>query len=129
MESCKLLKHRVVKASFYENRDREKKDNLEVGVDGNIFIPKKQDLKKTVMVRLRFHLGKEDERIWLILETLSFFEIDEASIDDDTIRQECLSTSLKELRNSVKMVTEAYGMPPLSLPPFDGEVQNYKSDF
>ena len=40
MGDFKLKKHRVREATFLENTEVEKKNNIEVGVEGSILIPK-----------------------------------------------------------------------------------------
>lgn len=37
------------------------------------------------------------------------------------MQRECIPVALTMLRKTVKKVTEAYGMPALDLPPFEGE--------
>lgn len=71
MNSFKLVQHNVKSASFIENKEKEKKKDIEVGVEGGILIPK--DLRKTkyLIVQLKLNLGKSDERLYLTLETIS----------------------------------------------------------
>ncbi len=123
MSDYKLMKHSVKTASFAESFERVKKNNLEIEASGNISIPKNEDKNNHIMIKLKFRMGKEDERLYLTLETLSVFGIenDKIEINEDSVRKECLPMALANLRKTVKMVTEAYGMPALELPPFEGE--------
>ena len=123
MNVFKLTRHKVKEAYFFENTEIEKKNNIEVGVGGNILIPKEPETDKTVVIQLNFSFGKKDERLFLHLETISVFETEERTpkITEEIVQKECLSIALSQLRKTVKMVTEAYGMPPLDLPPFQGE--------
>lgn len=127
MSDYKLCKHSVKAASFAENFEKEKKNNLEIEVDGNISIPKNEDRNSHVMIKLKISIGKEDERLYLAIETLSVFglENDKIEINENSVRKSCLPTALANLRKTVRMVTEAYGMPALELPPFEGENAEY----
>ena len=85
MNSFKLVQHNVKSASFIENKEKEKKKDIEVSVEGGILIPK--DLRKTkyLIVQLKLNLGKSDERLYLTLETISRFEVEK---DSDEISEE-----------------------------------------
>lgn len=90
----------------------------------NSQVPKNLGETNQVMVKLRLHLGKDDERLVLALETVSTFEIVdwvEGELTEEIVQQRCLPLALAKLRNTVKMVSEAYGLPSIDLPPFDGE--------
>ena len=76
MSDFKLKKHSVKKASFVENFDKEKKNNLDMQLNGNISVPKNVDKNSHIMINLNFHIGKEDDRFYLAIETLSVFEIE-----------------------------------------------------
>lgn len=123
MGDFKLKKHRVKEAAFLENTEVEKKNNIEVGVEGSILIPKDSDSNSNVVVQLKFHFGKKEERLFLFLETISVFEPENIVdvITEKMVREKCLPIALSQLRKTVKMVTESYGMPPLDLPPFEEE--------
>ena len=123
MGDFKLKKHRVKEAAFLENTEVEKKNNIEVGVEGSILIPKDSDANKNVVVQLKFHFGKKEERLFLYLETISVFEPENIAdvITESMVHEKCLPIALSQLRKTVKMVTESYGMPPLDLPPFKEE--------
>lgn len=86
-------------------------------------IPKDSDRNKDIIIQLRFHFGKKEERLFLYLETISVFELEGTAVlpTEQTVRDNCLPVALSQLRKTVKMVTESYGMPPLDLPPFEGE--------
>lgn len=119
-----LKKHSVVKASFTENSEIAKK-SLELGVEGNILIPKNTIESSQIMVKLRFHLGKEEERLALALETVSIFEIvgeNQEGLTEDAVQKKCLPIALANLRKTVKKVSEAYGLPSIDLVPFEGEL-------
>ena len=109
MSDFKLKKHSVKKASFVENFDKEKKNNLDMQLNGNISVPKNVD--------------KNSHRFYLAIETLSVFEIENETLEisEESVRKACVPAALTNLRKTVKKVTEAYGMPALDLPPFEGE--------
>lgn len=123
MSDFKLKKHSVKKASFVENFDKEKKNNLDMQLNGNISVPKNVDKNSHIMINLNFHIGKEDDRFYLAIETLSVFEIENETLEisEESLRKACVPAALTNLRKTVKKVTEAYGMPALDLPPFEGE--------
>lgn len=126
MNNFKLIKHSVIEASFVENREKEKKNDIEIGVEGSILVPKDSENRKCLMVKLKFHFGNSEERLSLILETLSTFGIEKQSeIKEEDIQSVCLPVALAELRKTVKKVTEAYGIPVLDLPPFEEEIEEY----
>ena len=123
MINYKLSRHRVKQASFIENSQKEKKNELGVRVEGGILVPKELGSESHVTVNLKFHLGDEDERLYLYLETVSVFELQNENIDlsEEAVQKECLPIALASLRNTVKQVSEAYGLPSLDLPPFEDE--------
>ena len=123
MSDFKLKKNSVKKASFVENFDKEKKNNLDMQLNGNISVPKNVDKNSHIMINLNFHIGKEDDRFYLAIETLSVFEIENETLEisEESVRKACVPAALTNLRKTVKKVTEAYGMPALDLPPFEGE--------
>ena len=123
MSDFKLKKHSVKKASFVENFDKEKKNNLDMQLNGNISVPKNVDKNSHIMINLNFHIGKEDDRFYLAIETLSVFEIENETLEisEESVRKACVPAALTNLRKTVKKVTEAYGMPALDLLPFEGE--------
>ena len=123
MGDFKLKKHKVQETRFCENIEIEKNNDIEVGVQGSILIPKNFELNKNIIVQLKFRFGKEEERLFLYLETISVFEpVDTVTeVDKGVVEKQCIPVALGELRKTVKMVTESFGMPPLDLPPFDGE--------
>ena len=117
-----LKNHIVGEASFIENDEREKKNSIEVSVGGGVLIPK--DECKKAVVKLIFHLGKEDERVYLLLKTISVFEVigeEEIPITEEEVNKKCLPIALAQLRKTVKKVLEAYGRPGIDLPPFEEE--------
>lgn len=125
MNNFKLRKHSVSKATFIENREKEKKNNVEVGVEGGVLIPRNSENSKYLAVQLKFYFGNTEERLYLNLETLSTFEIERegenVEIKEEDVQSVCLPVALTELRKTVKKVTEAYGIPVLDLPPFEEE--------
>lgn len=102
MNSFKLVQHNVKSASFIENKEKEKKKDIEVGVEGGILIPK--DLRKTkyLIIQLKLNLGKADERLYLTLETMSRFEVEKDSdeISEEEVRLKCFPVALSELRKN-----------------------------
>lgn len=125
MNGFKLKSHRVKAASFIENREKETKIKIEVGVEGGILIPKDYTDSSYVVVHLKFHFGAPEERVYFTLETLSEFEIEmentDFPVDEESVQNTCVPIALAELRKTVKRVTEAYGMPAVDLPPFEEE--------
>jgi len=119
-----LKEHRVKKALFKEHHDKQKSNNLEVGLEGNTLIPKDTEKNRKVIVQLKLALGGEEAHLFLELETISVFEAEDMSVDinEDSVEKNCLPIAFASLRKSVKNVTEAYGLPPLELPPFEGEI-------
>ncbi len=123
MDNFKLKGHQVKTAHFVENAERGKKDSLETKLNGNSLIPKDISAGKRVTIELDFQMGNEDEWLFLTLNVVSVFEIvnDQIAMDSDLVRKECLPVALSNLRHTVSSVTEAYGLPPLKLPPFEEE--------
>ena len=122
MNEFVLKKHIVGEASFVENSEKEKKNNIEVSVEGRAFIP--NDGGSKAVVRLDFHFGKEDERLYFLLKTSSVFEVigdTETFVTEEEVNKKCLPIALAQLRKTVKKVMEAYGRPGLELPPFPEE--------
>lgn len=122
MNEFVLKKHIVGEASFVENSEKEKKNNIEVSVEGRAFIP--NDGGRKAVVRLDFHFGKEDERLYFLLKTSSVFEVigdTETFVTEEEVNKKCLPIALAQLRKTVKKVMEAYGRPGLELPPFPEE--------
>ncbi len=127
MYGFKLKKHSVKKAAFVENMDKEKKNKIKIGVEGGILIPKAYDENKQVRIKLKFCLGDSEERFYLTLETLSIFESEQEKIDlsEEAVHKACLPVALSSLRETVKLVTAAYGMPAIDLPPFEEEMEEF----
>lgn len=122
MSEFVLKNHIVGEAAFVENSEKEKKNNIEVGVEGGVLIPK--DEARKAIVRLNFHLGKENERIYLHLKTISVFDVIEdenKEVTENEVQEKCLPIALAQLRKTVKKVMEAYGRQGIDLPPFEEE--------
>ena len=127
MGDFKLRKHSVKAASFIENSEKEKKNDIEIGVEGSILIPKEYDKDRRATVNLVLHLGKKDERLYLTVETISVFEGKEVDVSENVVKAACVPIALANLRKTVKKLTEAYGMPALDLPPFEEESRDIVS--
>lgn len=127
MNDFKLRRHRVEEASFIENKEKEKKNDIEVRLAGGILIPRDSEDNRYVAVQLRFSLGNPEERLYLTLVTISTFEIAgegrEIGLKEDEVKGAVFPVALTELRKTVKKVTEAYGLPVLELPPFEEEIE------
>ena len=124
MSMFHLKNHRVKEASFLENLGREKKEHMNVGVEGNILIPQNKENSRDVMVKLRLKLGSREDRMYLLLETATLFDVlaQGEAVTEQLVRQECLPVAMAKLRETVRQVSAAYGMtPPLELPPFGEE--------
>ena len=126
MNSFKLVQHNVKSASFTENKEKEKKKDIDVSVEGGILIPKDLGKIKYLVVQLKLNFGKSDERLFLTFETISRFVVEKNSIEIsvEEVRLICLPIALSELRKTVKKVTEAYGIPVVDLPPFEEETES-----
>ena len=92
MNDFKLIQHHVKAASFFENREKEKKENIDVSVEGGILISKNMSETKYLIVQLKFDLGKSDERLYLTLETESKFEVEKNSdeISEEEVKRNYL---------------------------------------
>ena len=126
MSMFKLKSHRVKEASFLENFSKKKQEQMNVGVEGNILIPQNQENGRDVMVKLRLRLGSREDRMYLMLETVTIFDVSDQNetVTEQLVRQECLPVAMEELRETVRQVSAAYGVtPPLQLPPFKEEQQ------
>ena len=124
MSMFKLKNHRVKEASFLENLGRKKQGQMNVGVEGNILIPQNRENSRDVMVKLKLKLGSREDRMYLMLETATLFDVLEQgeTVTEQMVRQECLPVAMARLRETVRQVSAAYGMtPPLELPPFHEE--------
>lgn len=83
MNEFVLKNHIVGEASFIENSEKEK-NSIEVGV----LIPKDEGRK--AVVKLNFHMGKEEERRYLLLKTISVFEVigeNEISVTEEEVQK------------------------------------------
>ena len=120
-----LKKHQVMEAAFHEKPEKEKTKSAGISVDGNMLIPTDMNDDKRIFINLIFHMGTEDERIFLRLATTSVFEADEIEAEkelgQDMVERECLPVALGELRKTVMQVTKAYGLSEVNLPPFEQE--------
>ena len=59
------------------------------------------------------------------LETMSVFDMEDCAEDELTenfLRQKCLPVALAKLKETVKEVAEAYGLPGIDLISFDEEI-------
>lgn len=123
----KLKSHRVNEAVFREKKEFEKKRSLDMGLSGNILVPKEPEQENgLIAVKLVFTLGKEEERIFLKLETITLFSAENTGetkrVTEESARKNCVPAALAMLRETVKSVTEAYGLSPVDLPPFEEEI-------
>ena len=124
MNEFTLKKHSVKSAYFKESSEKKKRKNIEIGVEGSVLIPKEHNNDECIIIQLFFHAGSSEEYFDLQLETISVFGIVEKdlSITEEVVKQDCLPIALMQLRNTIEMVTQAYGKPALKLPPFDKEI-------
>lgn len=124
MDRFKLKESYVKEASFHGNVGMAKDNSAEVRVEGGLFIPKDIEKGKYLTVQLKLSVGSPEERLYLMLETLSVFEIEGEGIvlKEENAETVCVPIALAELRKMVRKVTEAYGIPVLDLPPFEGEI-------
>ena len=126
MNQFKLRKHHVNEASFIGNIEKVRNNSAEIRVEGGLFIPKDFGNSRYLTVQLKFSAGNSGERFYLMLETLSIFEIEgeDSEMKEEDVQAVCVPIALAELRKTVKKVTEAYGIPVLDLPPFEGEIED-----
>lgn len=121
MAEFKLKSHIVEETSFVENIEKEKRDGIEINVDGNALVPREINKEKKIAVKLIFRMGKQDERLYFVLKTLTIFEVDgncEQPVTEAEVHEKCFPVALGKLRNTVTKVLEAYGKSGISLPPF-----------
>lgn len=123
MSIFELKRHSVKEAAFLENLARKKKADLDIKVEGNLIIPKEQG--RDVVAKLKMSLGGKDDRMYLMLETITVFSVQKQAetVTEPMVRQECLPVAMAKLRETVRQVSGAYGITPLELPPFREEQQ------
>lgn len=120
-----LKSHSVKEAAFQEHFERARKSNMNVGVEGKIIIPQNPAQPGDVTVRLKMRLGSKEDCMYLMLQTATVFEVQGTGEkwDEQTARRECFPAAMAKLRETVRQLTEVYGMTPLELPPFAEENQ------
>ena len=116
-----LKRHSVKEASFLENLERARKGNMNVGVEGKIIIPQNPAQPGDVTILLKMRLGSKDDCMYLMLQTVTVFEMQGPR--EESARRECFPAAMAKLRETVRQLTEVYGMTPLELPPFAEENQ------
>ncbi len=124
MLGFKLKKCYVDEAQFSINENIEKQENIEVGVEGGVRIPKDLSENRNVVIQLYFHFGEKNDGIMFNLKIVYFFEVEESlgtDITEEMVKRECLPVALTQLRKIVKNVSESYGRGAIDLPPFDEE--------
>lgn len=124
MLKTSMVRHKIVRAQYAEQMTNPKAVQLRVKVNGKFTIPKNYTTHPNVVVHLQLVIGDEKEQLYLHFHSATLFHVDscdEPKITESMIRAQCLPIALKELRGSVRAVTVAYGLPPLELPPLDGE--------
>ena len=120
-----LKRHSVKEASFLENLERARKGNMYVGVEGKIIIPQNPAQPGDVTILLKMRLGSKDDCMYLMLQTVTVFEMQgpREELNETSARRECFPAAMAKLRETVRQLTEVYGMTPLELPPFAEENQ------
>ena len=124
MLKTSMVRHKIVQARYAEQLTNPKAVQLRIKVNGKFSIPKNYTTHPNLAVHLQLVIGDEKEQLYFQFHSATIFHIDacdEPKITDSMIRAQCLPIALKELRGSVRAVTQAYGLPPLDLPPLDGE--------
>lgn len=118
-----LKSHSVKEASFLEQLERAKKGEMKVGLEGKIIIPQNPSYPAQVTVRLKMRLGSKEDCMYLMLQTVTVFDAEgpREELNEQAARRDCFPAAVEKLRETVKQVTEAYGMTPLELPPFAEE--------
>lgn len=107
MQNFELTKHQVTEANFRDNgRQKEGESSFLLPKDG-----------KGIIFEQEVHLGKPEENVYLYLKTLTFFtQIDESKpFVLDEANKECYPMAEKLLKETIRNVTESFGMPVIDL--------------
>lgn len=109
MQNFEFAKHMVVEASFKDN-GLKKEGESGFTIDGQVLMPRDG---QGIIIERTVTLGKPDENLYLSLKMMTFFSYigKEKSFDVNAAREECLPIADEKMKETVKNVTTAYGMP------------------
>ena len=113
MQNFEFTKHQVTEANFKDN-GRQKEGESSFDISGSVLLPKKG---KGIVFEQDVHLGKPGENVCLYLKTLTFFtQIDESKpFVLNEANKECYPMAEKLLKETIRNVTESFGMPIIDL--------------
>lgn len=113
MQNFELTKHQVTEANIRDN-GRQKEGESSFDISGSVLLPKNG---KGIIFEQEVHLGKPEENVYLYLKTLTFFtQIDESKpFVLDEANKECYPMAEKLLKETIRNVTESFGMPVIDL--------------
>ena len=102
MQNFEFRKHMVVETNFKDNGGK-KGGESSTDFSGDVAVPKGEN-NKIVIFRQEFKLGKPGESVYMCLKT-----------DLVKAQEECYPVAVRKLYETIKNVTEAYGMPIIDL--------------
>ena len=113
MQNFKFAKHKVTEVNYKDN-GRVKEGESSFDISGSVLLPKDG---KGIIFEQEVQLGKPGENVYLYLKTLTFFAQIEASKPFvlDEANKECYPMAEKLLKETIRNVTESFGMPVIDL--------------
>ncbi|RHK35462.1 hypothetical protein [Anaerobutyricum hallii] len=116
MQNFEFRKHMVVETNFKDNGGK-KEGESSIDFSGDVAVPKGEN-NKIVIFRQEFKLGKPGESVYMCLKTHTVFEYTGNKTEADLVKaqEECYPVAVRKLYETIKNVTEAYGMPIIPLP-------------
>lgn len=105
----------VVEANFKDNGGK-KEGESNGDFSGDVIVLKGKN-NKIVIFRQEFKLGKPGENVYMCLKTRTIFEYvgNKTEADLAKAQEECYPVAVRKLYETIKNVTEAYGMPIIDL--------------
>lgn len=113
MQNFEFAKHKVTEVNYKDN-GRVKEGETSFDISGSVLLPKDG---KGIIFEQEVHLGKPEENVYLYLKTLTFFaQIDESKpFVLEEANKECYPMAQKLLKETIRNVTESFGMPIVDL--------------
>ena len=113
MQNFELTKHQVTEVNYKDN-GRAKDGESSFDISGSVLLPKDG---KGIIFEQEVQLGKPGENVYLYLKTLTFFAQIDASKPFvlDEANKECYPMAEKLLKETIRNVTESFGMPIIDL--------------
>lgn len=116
MKNFEYVKHMVIKAEF-EDKGKNRTGNAGLDVSGEAVLPKEGN---GIALKYRVTLGKPEENMYLFLEMMTFFDYkgDKEEFDISKMQaysDECNPIAKEKVRDTVRNVSETYGMNVLDL--------------